>query len=234
MRRRTILIAVVIFVVCLASVTAAFLYYTVNNEPTDHSILVMCLDDTDNLPGIGSADFGFVIQLNNDEITNLTPIYPKALPLPNATPPIELENVGIDKLYFIDSLYDVDLSTGAEHAQEIVEDDKGLKTDSVVIVRPEAIDAILTSIGGVEINGTLVKNNSLSFLRMEQNEENLTRADAVETMGYAIKDAAQNSTKRSAMVEAITVQYAKGNIIVIPNDLFYKLITTEALQKLFG
>ena len=181
----------------------------------------------------GSADFGFVIQLNNDEITNLTPIYPKALPLPNATPPLELENVGITKLYFIDSLYDVDLNTGAKHAQEIVEDDKGLKTDSVVIIKPQAVDAILTSIGGVTNNGTLVTNNSISFLRQEQSVDNISRADAVESMGYAIKDAAKNSSKRSAMIQAITLQYAEGNIIVIPNNLFYKIITTTSMNKLF-
>ena len=234
MQKKTILIAIVIIIICLTSATAVFLYTNNYNQPTDHSILVILLDDTDNLPGIGSADFGFVIQLNNDDITNLTPIYPKALPLPNATPPLELENVGITKLYFIDSLYDVDLNTGAEHAQEIVEDDKGMKTDSVVIIRPAAIDAILTSLGGVEINGSLVTNNSLSFLREEQNEGNLTRADAVESMGYAIQDAAQNSSKRSAMIQAITIQYAKGNIVVIPNSLFYNLITQEAMKKLFG
>jgi len=234
MQKKTILIAIVIIIICLTSATVVFLYTTNYNQPTDHSILVILLDDTDNLPGIGSADFGFVIQLNNDDITNLTPIYPKALPLPNATPPLELENVGITNLYFIDSLYDVDLNTGAEHAQEIVEDDKGMKTDSVVIIRPAAIDAILTSLGGVEINGSLVTNNSLSFLREEQNEGNLTRADAVESMGYAIQDAAQNSSKRSAMIQAITIQYAKGNIVVIPNSLFYNLITQEAMKKLFG
>ncbi len=234
MSRKIILIAVVIILICLTSAAAVFLYITNYNQPSEHSILVILLDDTDNLPGIGSADFGFVIQLNNDDITNLTPIYPKALPLPNATPPLELENVGITQLYFIDSLYDVDLNTGAEHAQEIVEDDKGLKTDSVVIIRPAAIDAILTSLGGVEINGSLVTNNSLSFLREEQNEGNLTRADAVESMGYAIQNAAQNSSKRSAMIQAITIQYAKGNIVVIPNNLFYNLITQEAMKKLFG
>ena len=234
MSRKTILIAVLIILISLTSAAAVFLYITNYNQPSDHSILVILLDDTDNLPGIGSADFGFVIQLNNDDITNLTPIYPKALPLPNATPPLELENVGITKLYFIDSLYDVDLNTGTKHAQEIVEDDKGLKTDSVVIIRPAAIDAILTSLGGVEINGSLVTNNSLSFLREEQNEGNLTRADAVESMGYAIQNAAQNSSKRSAMIQAITIQYAKGNIVVIPNNLFYNLITQEAMKKLFG
>ncbi len=234
MSRKTILIAVLIILISLTSAAAVFLYITNYNQPSDHSILVILLDDTDNLPGIGSAYFGFVIQLNNDDITNLTPIYPKALPLPNATPPLELENVGITKLYFIDSLYDVDLNTGTKHAQEIVEDDKGLKTDSVVIIRPAAIDAILTSLGGVEINGSLVTNNSLSFLREEQNEGNLTRADAVESMGYAIQDAAQNSSKRSAMIQAITIQYAKGNIVVIPNNLFYTLITQEAMKKLFG
>ncbi|MGO9387223.1 MAG: DUF4012 domain-containing protein [Methanobacterium sp.] len=233
MSRKTILIAVLIILISLTSAAAVFLYITNYNQPSDHSILVILLDDTDNLPGIGSADFGFVIQLNNDDITNLTPIYPKALPLPNATPPLELENVGITKLYFIDSLYDVDLNTGTKHAQEIVEDDKGLKTDSVVIIRPAAIDAILTSLGGVEINGSLVTNNSLSFLREEQNEGNLTRADAVESMGYAIQNAAQNSSKRSAMIQAITIQYAKGNIVVIPNNLFYNLITQEAMKKLF-
>lgn len=233
MSRKTILIAVLIILISLTSAAAVFLYITNYNQPSDYSILVILLDDTDNLPGIGSADFGFVIQLNNDDITNLTPIYPKALPLPNATPPLELENVGITKLYFIDSLYDVDLNTGTKHAQEIVEDDKGLKTDSVVIIRPAAIDAILTSLGGVEINGSLVTNNSLSFLREEQNEGNLTRADAVESMGYAIQNAAQNSSKRSAMIQAITIQYAKGNIVVIPNNLFYNLITQEAMKKLF-
>ncbi len=226
-----------ILLICITSVIGAFLFISANNNPDiGHNILVLLVDDTgEHEPSIGAADFAFVVQLNNDtRITNLTPIYPKSLAHPTATPPIELQNVGITRLYLHDTLYDTELKTGARHAQEIVEYNLGLKTDSVVIIKPQAIDAILTSIGGVDINGTLVTNNSLSFLRDEQTQGNLTRAYALESMGNAIKDASKNSTKRAAMSQAITIQYAQGNIIVIPDTLFYKLITTEGLKKLTG
>jgi hypothetical protein len=237
MRRKNVLIiAVILILVCITSAAAAFLYINVTSDPhIGNSILVMLVDDGgEHEPSIGAADFEFVVQLNNNsDVTNLTPINPHGLYLPNATPAIEMHNVGINQLYLHDTLYDTDLATGAKHAQEIVEDDKGLKTDSVVIIKPQAVDAILTSIGGVTINGTLVTNNSISFLRQEQSVDNISRADAVESMGYAIKDAAKNSSKRSAMIQAITLQYAEGNIIVIPNNLFYKIITTTSMNKLF-
>ena len=221
MRRKNVLIiAVILILVCITSAAAAFLYINVTSDPhIGNSILVMLVDDGgEHEPSIGAADFEFVVQLNNNsDVTNLTPINPHGLYLPNATPAIEMHNVGINQLYLHDTLYDTDLATGAKHAQEIVEDDKGLKT----------------SIGGVTINGTLVTNNSISFLRQEQSVDNISRADAVESMGYAIKDAAKNSSKRSAMIQAITLQYAEGNIIVIPNNLFYKIITTTSMNKLF-
>ena len=215
----------------------AFLFIEGNNQPLDHNMLVLLVDPTEHQPSPGAVDFAFVVQLKNSSITNLTPIYPTGPPLgilPNATPPIEMTNVHVYNLYLHDSLYDTPLNIGAKHAQEIVEYNKGIKTDSVVIINPQAVDAILESIGGVDINGSHITNNSISFLREEQNNENISRPDIVQSMGNAIKDQSKNSSKRAAMVQAITIQYAKGNIVVIPNDLFLKLISTESMKKLFG
>lgn len=236
MSKKLLILMILIFVGFIGLI-GAFLFIGASDQPSDHSMLVLLVDPQEHQPGLGAVDFAFVVQLENYSITDLTPIYPTGPPLgfhPTTAPPIEMTNVHVYKLYLHDALYDAPLNTGAKHAQEIVEYNKGIKTDSVIIIKPQAVDAILESIGGVDINGSHVTNNSLSFLRDEQNNGNISRPDIVESMGFAIKEESKNSSKRAAMIQAITIQYAEGNIVVIPNDLFLKLINPASLKKLIG
>jgi len=235
--RHKLLITGLLILVGSISLVAAFIFIEGHGQSTDHTMLVLLVDPSEHQPSIGAVDFAFVLQLKNDTMSNMTPIYPTGPPLgfhPTVGTPMEMSNVNVNKLYLHDSLYDVSLDLGAKHAQEIVEYNKGLKTDSVVIVKPAAVDAILESIGGVEINGTKVTNDSESFLREEQLSKGIARPDIVQSMGYAIRNASKDGSKRSAMIQAIIIQYSQGNIIIIPNDLFFKIVSAESIKTLFG
>lgn len=236
-----LIIAVVIVIVGLAG---AILFYggsdqnATENGTTNHNTLVLLVDDSgEHEPSIGAVDFAFVIHLQNYSITNLTPIYPTGPGMfhPTAAPVMIMNNVNVHQLFLHDTLYDTPLEKGTKNAQEIVEYQKGIKTDSVVIIKPEAVDAILTAIGGVDVNGSHITNNSKDFLRDEQYNGHISRPDIVQSVGNAMRQAAsKDSSKRGAMIQAITVQYAAGNIIVVPNDFFYKMITQQGIQGLLG
>ncbi len=238
MQRKFIILIIVSIVAIVMVLGAAFLMVNGNDpEYANQNILVLLVDPSEHSPGPGAVDFAFVVELENYSVSNLTTIYPTGPGLgvhPTAAPNMEMNNIKIKYLYLHDALWDVPLNEGTKNAQEIVEYNKGIKTNSVVIIRPEAVDAILESIGGVDVNGTHVTNNSQAYLREEQYSENISRPDIVKSFGYAIKDASKNSSKRSSMISAITVQYLEGNIIVVPNDMFIKMVSNQALKSIFG
>lgn len=238
MQRKFIILIIVSIVAIVMVLGATFLMVNGNDpEYANQNILVLLVDPSEHSPGPGAVDFAFVVELENYSVSNLTTIYPTGPGLgvhPTAAPNMEMNNIKIKYLYLHDALWDVPLNEGTKNAQEIVEYNKGIKTNSVVIIRPEAVDAILESIGGVDVNGTHVTNNSQAYLREEQYSENISRPDIVKSFGYAIKDASKNSSKRSSMISAITVQYLEGNIIVVPNDMFIKMVSNQALKSIFG
>lgn len=200
------------------------------------NILVLLVDPKENSPSPGAVDFAFVIEMKNSSIANFTPIYPTGPgeEHPTAPPNMVTTNLQIKLLYLHNSLYDVPLKEGTKQAQEIVEYKQGIKTDVVVIVNPEAVDAILAAIGGVEVNGSIVTNNSVDFLREEQSSNNISRPDIVENVGYAVRNASRDKSKRIPIIQAMTIQYTQGNIVVVPDDVFFKLIKAEGVKSIFG
>jgi hypothetical protein len=134
-----------------------------------------------------------------------------------------------------DSLWYENVTYDAQLAQEIVEYNTGIKTDVVVMVKPEAIDAIIQSIGGVTIEDQgYVNSNTIDFLRNEQSSGNMSRGNAVESMALAIKNASRDKNNRSNIMNAIIGQYQAGNIIVVPDDWAYRFITAESMSKVMG
>lgn len=229
--------ALIIIVVILAVVvgTLAFLYLDESGplkSTLNAEILVLCADPSEQRPGIGGVDMAFVVNLEDGNVKNLTPIYPGGMSHPTASAPA---GIGINALMLHDTLWTNDTTYGAKLAQETVEHNTGIKTDVVVIVTPEAIDAVLQSIGGVNVPGQgLVQGNSLEFLREEQDNGGMSRGSAIESLATAIKSAAQDKSKRSAIMNTIIAQYNAGNIIVVPNDFAYRFITAEGLNKIIG
>ncbi|HEY0196511.1 MAG TPA: DUF4012 domain-containing protein [Methanobacterium sp.] len=235
MRRLTSVLIVIVVILAIVVGALYFLYMDENGplkSTLNAKVLVLCADPSEQRPGVGGMDMAFVVDFENGNVKNLTPIYPGGMSHPTAAAP---EGVGLSVLMLHDTLWTNDTTYGAQLAQETVEYNTGIKTDVVVIVTPEAIDAVLQSIGGVNVPGQgLVQGNSLEFLRDEQDNGGMSRGSAIESLGNAIKSAAQDKSKRSAITNAIIGQYNAGTIIVVPNDFAYRFITAEGLNKVFG
>lgn len=199
----------------------------------DHSVLMLCVDPSEKRPGMGAVDMAFVIHTHDGHVVNTTPIYPGGMSHPTASPPQYLkENQGVNVLYLHDSLWDKDVEKGAKLAQEIVEYNTGYKTDAVVILNPDAVDALIQSIGPITINGqTYVNGSSIEFLRNEQ-YGGMSRGNAVEGMMKAIMNKSSDPANYSKLLQTGASEYTKGNIVVIPKDLFIKLLISNGLGTL--
>jgi hypothetical protein len=231
------LIALIILLLIIGSAgVVIFHFYSQGKEKFDanYNVLLLCVDPSEQRPGVGAVDMAFVINVNGGKIVNMTPVYPGGLAHPTLAPNAELQSYGADKLYLHDSLWSSDVEEGAEIAQEIVEYHTGLKTNLVVIVTPDAIDAILQAIGPVYVEGQgYVNGSSIDFLREEQDENGMSRGSAVESLMGGIKTAVQEQNNRATLIQTVSTQYAQGNIYVIPSDAFTEFITYEGINNLF-
>lgn len=231
-------IAIVISVIIIAGLLfVAYVYQTTTEEENimkgDHKVLLLCADPSEQRPGIGAVDMAFVISTHDGHFVNATPVYPGYMAHPTASPPQYLkETQGVSKQYLHDALWDENVEVGAKLAQEIVEYNTGMKTDIVVIVTPEAIDALLNSIGPIYVEGQgYVTGSSIDFLRNEQ-EEGMSRGNAVEGLMHEILDASKNKANYSTLLSTSATEYVKGNIVVVPKDAFLKILVANGLQGL--
>lgn len=199
----------------------------------DHNVLMLCVDPSEKRPGMGAIDMGFIVHTHDGKVVNTTPIYPGGMTHPTASPPQYLkESQGVNVLYLHDALWDEDVEKGAKLAQEIVEYNTGQKTDAVVIFTPEAVDALIQSIAPIYINGQEYANgSSIEFLRNEQ-YGGMSRGNAVEGMMKAIMDKSSDPANYSKILQTGATEYTKGNIVVIPKDLFIKLLISNGLGTL--
>ena len=236
---RKLFTILIIIVVVLAIVAGGLFYlYKGSGGPLQSTlnakILVLCVDPSEGRPGPGSVDMAFNVNLTDGNITNITPIYPGGMAHPNASAPEEVQEQGVTRLMLHDTLWYNNTTYDAQLAKETVEYNTGIKTDVVVMVKPAAIDAVLQAIGGVNINGTVVTNDSIQFMRDEQTYGNMSRGNAVEKVAYAIKNAYKNESNRGKIRDTIVDQYHQGNIIVVPNDFVNRFLAEETLNKIFG
>lgn len=201
-------------------------------------ILLLCVDPSENRSGIGGVDMAFVLYAENGQLSKVKPIYPRNMIHPTAVPPEDLKqhliNCGAKPGYNLhDSLWTSDTKAGTKIAQEIVEYKTGIKTDLVVVITPQAVDALIKSVGPVYVPGQgYVNGNSIEFLRDEQ-EEGMSRGNAVESLMNSIKKAIQNRSKRSSLVTAASIQYIQGNIVVVPWDAFIQYVVGYWIATIF-
>jgi hypothetical protein len=230
----------IILIVLIAIIAIIGIYFLINYEQGkasfqgEHNILVLCSDPSENRPGIGSVDMAFVINMNNGNMGNVTPVYPGGLTDPSLDPPADLKAQGVDHWYLHDSLWSSNLENGTKIAQQIVKYNTNMSTDIVVVVTPTAIDAMVNSVGPVYSDGQLVNGSSITFLREDQSNYGATRGDAVSGLADGIKNATQSHNKKAALVKTISEQYAQGNIKVVPADKFNQLISYAGVSNLLG
>lgn len=245
MNRKILLLLILVIIIGGTAGYLLYNYYTgvKSGNWENHKLLVVLIDDTEGQAGggPGAVDMAYVLDFVNGSLTNTTPIYPGSMEASNnisAPPDVPEEK----NLRLVDSFYWSNLTQDSQYAQEIVQQSTGIKTDGVVILKPAAVDAIISAIGplyvngqlvnGTDINGTLEDDDSINFVRSLQYHDNMSRGTAVDTLANAIKNASTN--KVPALMTAITSQYSQGNIVVVPSNLFNQMVTEESLNKIFG
>ena len=235
--QRISLLIILVIVLALVGGVLAYLHFDENsplNTALNAKVLVLCVDPSEGRPGPGAADMAFNVNFTDGNVTGITPIYPGGMSHPNASAPEEVQEMGVTKLMLHDTLWWNNTTYDAKLAQETVEYNTGIKTDVVVMVKPAAVDAVLQAIGGVYVNGTLVNNNSIEFLRDEQKYGNMSRGNAIETVANAIKTSYKNESNRGKIRAALVNQYNKGNIIVVPDSFVSQFLAADSLNKMLG
>jgi anionic cell wall polymer biosynthesis LytR-Cps2A-Psr (LCP) family protein len=235
--RKIVKILIVIILILLASVAAFVIYQYTQPSSTnvmkgDHNVLLLTADPSEKRPGVGGVDMAFVIHVKDGNIKNLTPVYPGGMTHPTAQEPAAA-NAGNGKLRFHDVLWDANVPQDTVLAQQIVKYNTNITTDAVVIVTPDAVDAVLNSIGPINIpgyngNGT---NAAVAYIRNESEyNKNMSRGNATETLMKPVMAAAKDPTKAPALFSTIISQYSKGNIIVVPSDLMTQFAISKGLH----
>ena len=225
-----------IIILVLIGTAAAFIIYEYEQPASsnvmrgEHTILLLCVDPSEERPGLGGVDMAFAVQLVDGNIKNLTSIYPGGKMHPTAMEPA---GAGTGRLMLHDTLWDADPAVGAKLAQETVQYNTGIKTDAVVMVTPEAIDAFIAAVGPIEVPGEgTVTGNSIEFLREEQNSGGMNRSSAVQSIMKPLLKATKDPTKYAALLQVAIDQYSKGNIVVVPEDLFNQLVISKGINSL--
>ena len=244
-RNRTILfILIPILVIGSVAAYTLFNYESAVKSGTweNHQLLFILIDDTEPQGGggPGAVDMAFVANFTNGKVENITPIYPGDMaPSTNISAPPDvagsvnsLDNTETN-LLLVDSFYWSNLTQDSQYAQQIVQSNTGIQTDGVMIIKPEAVDAIDNAVGPIYVNGTPVGSSSLTYVRMLQHSDNQSRGDSVLTLFNAIVNASSTS-KLPSLISTINSQNSQGNIVTIPSGLIGQLITEEGANKLFG
>lgn len=232
-KKKIVLIAIIVLLVAIGAYS---LYNYSEGQKAfagEHNVLILCADPSEPRPGVGGVDMAFVVHLTDGKVGEITKVYPGGLAHPTREPTPSMRAEGLSVVYLHDSLWEENITEGSKIAQEIVEYHTGLKTDMVMILTPDAIDALVKSVGPVYSNGKEVTNSSIDFLRDDQ-DQGATRGDAVEGLADGIREAASKNHKKPALIQAAMDQYAKGNIKVVPEDKFTPFISYGGISNILN
>ena len=234
--RRLIIIILVVILIGLIAVIAGALFMGHESVLThgNRNILVCAIDESESRPGMGACDMAFIINLENGTLKNYTPFYPGDMTHPTASEPKEAQDQGAGSALLLhDAFWDADNEKGLQYAKEIVEYRTNTKIDSVVAINSQALDAILSAAGPLEINGKTTNASGIDIIR-EDGSGGVSRGDAV--MGIvkaAAKAASSNPNVKSSMVNAALDQYSKGNIVMDKDGDFAGLLASTGFESIF-
>ena len=235
--RRLIIIILVVILIGLIAVIAGALFMGHESVLThgNRNILVCAIDESESRPGMGACDMAFIIHLKDGTIRNYTPIYPGGLTHPAAAEPMEAQEQGAgSSLLLHDAFWDADNEQGMQLAKEIVEYQTNNSIDSVVAINSEALDAILSAAGQLEIDGQLTNASGIDIIREEDWGNGVSRGDAViDVVKAAATAASSNPATKSAMINAALDQYSKGNIIMDQQGAFVELLASKGFESFF-
>ncbi|WP_305515215.1 MULTISPECIES: DUF4012 domain-containing protein [unclassified Methanobrevibacter] len=233
-KRLIITILIVVFI-GLVAIIAGSLFIGHDNELTqgNKNILVCAIDEGEDRPGLGACDMAFIVHLENGTLKNYTAIYPGGMTHPNASEPLEAQKQGAGSALLLhDAFWDEDNDVGMNYAKEIVEYQTNTTIDSVVAINSQALDAILSAAGPLEINGEITNASGIDIIREENWGNGVSRADAVMDIVKAAANAASsNPDIKSAMVNAAIDQYSKGNIVMDKKGAFVGLLASKGFES---
>ena len=197
--------------------------------------MVCAIDEGESRPGMGACDMAFIIYLENGTIKNYSTIYPGGMTHPTAEEPQEAQAQGAGSALLLhDAFWDADNAKGMQYAKEIVEYNSNATIDSVVAINSQALDAILSAAGPIEINGELTNASGIDIIREEDWGNGVSRGDAVLSIVKAAANAAsKDDTVKSAIVSAALDQYSKGNIIMDEEGAFAGLLASKGFSSIF-
>lgn len=237
-RRKKLLIAILIVIlVGLVAVIGGTMYMSSNSELAqgEKNILICAIDESEGRPGMGACDMAFLVRLNNGSLVDYSPVYPAGMTHPTAAEPLEAQEQGAgEKLLLHDSFWDNDTNKSMTLAKEIVEYNLNTSVDAVVAINSEALDAVIGSVGTIDVNGQKVQARGIDIIREEQYGNGSSRGDAVMDMVKAIAKASNDPMVKAKMVQAALDQFNKGNIVMEPQNDFMGLLTSKGLSSLFG
>lgn len=236
-KRLIIAILIVVFIGLIAIIAGALFIGNDSGGLTqgDKNILVCAIDESEDRPGMGACDMAFIVHLENGTLKNYTPVYPGDMTHPTAAEPKEAQDQGAGSALLLhDAFWDADNSVGMQYAKEIVEYRTNNSIDSVVAINSEALDAILSAAGPLEINGETTNASGIDIIREQDWGNGISRGDAVMSIvKAAAKAASSDSSIKSAMVNAALDQYSKGNIVMDEQGAFVGLLASKGFESIF-
>ena len=228
-----------IIILVLLGIVAAFGIYeyeqpaSTNVMKGDHNILVLLADTDEKRPGIGAVDMAYAIHVTDGDVKNITTIYPGGMRSSTLEEPAAAGVGG--KMLLNDALWNADNTADAKDAQTIVQENTGIKTDAVVILTPAAVDAVIASVGPINVpDYGDITNNSIDVIRnlTEKQNSTLSRGAATDLIMKPILAAAKDPTKAPGLFSAVFTQYSQGNIVVIPKDLMTQFAISKGINSL--
>ncbi|MBQ2665900.1 DUF4012 domain-containing protein [Methanobrevibacter sp.] len=235
-KRLIIVILIVVFIGLLAVIAnALFLGNSSELTQGEKNILVCAIDEGEERPGMGACDMAFIIYLENGTIKNYSAVYPGGMTHPTAIEPQEAQEQGAGSALLLhDAFWDADNEKGMQYAKEIVEYQTNTTIDSVVAINSQALDAILSAAGPLEVNGEITNASGIDIIREEDWGNGVSRGDAVIDIVKAVANAAsKDDSVKSAMVNAALDQYSKGNIVMDEKGAFAGLLASKGFSSIF-
>ena len=237
-RRKKLIIAILIVVLIgLLSIIAGALFIGTDSELSqgDKNILVCAIDESEDRPGMGACDMAFIVHLENGSLKNYSAFYPGGMTHPTASEPAEYQQQGAGSaLLMHDAFYSADNAEGMRLAKEIVEYHTNESIDNVVAINSQALDAILSAAGELDVNGTTTTASGIDIIREEDWGNGVSRGDAVLSIVKAAAQKAKDPSTKSTMINAAIDQYSKGNIIMDEEGAFVGLLASKGIENFFG
>lgn len=190
----------------------------------DTNILVLCVDPSETRPGMGGIDALIVLNITDGQISNIKPIFTGYMYHPTVRPSLSLIQhlIGCNvepRYYLHDCLWESDTAAGAKLAQETLEYNMSIKTSFVIIITPEAVNAIIKAVGPIQVSGQeYISGNSIDLIRNDQYNKNISRVQAVKSLANSIYTASNDNSNQLSLINALLIEYVKGNIVIVPWD----------------